>query len=176
MSNEIRQNNKAVVFGVGIAGFAAGALVALLAIRGGVIGSEHDSADFAGSLAMRDGQVVGQDIAEIQLADNAINGVVDIERRGNMVQAHFAINSPEAVEIRLDLPEAGMAFGGVAEMGKPLPPAIIQEGSISMVSRGEREFAVFLNQNATDAKSVKVSVISGGRVVREEIVDLPAKR
>ena len=35
--------------------------------------------------------------------------------------------------------------------------------------------AVFLNQNATDAKSVKVSFISGGKVVREEIVNLPAK-
>ena len=175
MSNENRSNNKAVVFGIGVAGFAAGALVTLLAIRGGALGEGYDSASFAGTMVVRDGQVVAQDIAEIALSDAAITGTVDIERRGNMVQAIFAINSPEAVEVRLDLPEAGMAFGGIAETGRPLPPAIIQEGSISMMSRGEREFAVFLNQNATDAKSVKVSFISGGKVVREEVVELPKR-
>jgi len=175
MSNENRSNNKAVVFGVGFAGFAAGALVTLLAIRGGALGEDYDSASYAGTMVVKDGKVVAQDIAELTLADAAVSGTVDIERRGNMVQARFTINSPEAVEVRLDLPEAGMAFGGIAETGKPLPPAIIQEGSISMMSRGEREFAVFLNQDATDAKSVKVSFISGGKVVREEIVNLPAK-
>ena len=126
-------------------------------------------------MVVKDGVAVAQDIAQLTLTDAAITGSVDIERRGNVVQAIFAINSPEAVEVRLDLPDAGMAFGGIAETGKPLPPAIIQEGSISMMSRGEREFAVFLNQNATDAKSVKVSFISGGKVIREEVVELPSK-
>lgn len=173
MTNENRSNSKALVFGIGIAGFAAGALVTLLAVRGGALGGSVDSADVAGTMVVKDGVVVAQDIAEVVLADAAVSGSVDIGRRGNVVQAVFTINSPEAVEVRLDLPDAGMAFGGIAETGKPLPPAIIQEGSISMMSRGERQFAVFLNQNATDAKSVKVSFISNGKVIREEIVDLP---
>ena len=175
MSNENASNNNAKVYGIGLAGFAAGALVTLLGIRGGLLGEGIDSAQVAGTMVVKDGQVVAQDIALLTLADPALSGTVDIERRGTMVQAIFAINSPEAVEVRLDLPEAGMAFGGIAETGRPLPPAIIQEGSISMMSRGEREFAVFLNQNATDAKSVKVSFISGGKVIREETIDLPKK-
>jgi len=175
MSNENRSNSKAFVFGVAVAGFAAGAFVTLLAVRGGALGGTVDSGDIAGTMVMNKGQVVGQDIAMVRLDDAAVSGTVDIDRRGNVVQALFTINSPEAVEVRLDLPDAGMAFGGVAETGKPLPPAIINQGSISMMSRGEREFAVFLNQDSTDAKSVKVSFISGGKVVREEIVDLPKR-
>jgi len=173
MSNENRSNSKGLMVGVGIAGFAAGALVTLLAVRGGALGGAFDSADVAGTLVVRDGAIVAQDIAEVVLDDAALTGTVNIGRRGNVVQAVFTINSPEAVQVRLDLPDAGMAFGGIAETGKPLPPAIIQEGSISMMSRGERQFAVFLNQNATEAKSVKVSFISGGNVIREEVVDLP---
>jgi len=55
-----------------IAGFAAGALVTLLAIRGGALGEGFDSASLAGTMVVKDGKVVAQDIAELHLADAAV--------------------------------------------------------------------------------------------------------
>ena len=175
MSNENR-SNVIKTLGVAFAGFAAGALVTLLGIRTGAELSPTDAAGLAGTMIVRGGNIVGQDIAQLRLDGSDVTGSVAFAQHESMVTAEFDINSPEPIEVRLDLPDAGVAFGGVAQVaGKPLPPAIVQEGSISMMSKGERHFAVFLNQNSTDAKTVKVTFLHAGTVVRQETIDLPAK-
>jgi hypothetical protein len=175
MSNESK-NSFVKNFGIGAVSIAAGALVAVVAIRSGAEIPGADPASLAGTMVTRGGQVVGQDIAQLALDGNDVIGQVAFVEREGTIQAEFNINSPEPIEVRLELPDADVAFGGVAQVaGKPLPPAMVQAGSISMMSNGERHFAVFINRESSDAKRVKVSFVKGGNVVREEMIDLPAK-
>jgi len=176
MSNQEPKASNFRTFGIGVASFAAGALVAVVAIRSGAELPGADPASLAGTMVMRGGQVVGQDIAQLQLEGADVFGQVAFVERDGTIQAEFNINSPEPIEVRLELPDADVAFGGVAQVaGKPLPPAMVQAGSISMMSNGERHFAVFINKESVDAKRVKVSFVKGGVVVREETIELPAK-
>lgn len=172
-SNEIKNNANRWIAGAGFGGFAAGALVAIVALRAGAPIPGLDPNSVAGTMVVRDGQVVAQDIAQLNLTDGPITGSINFHRRDGVVSADFDVNSSTPVEVRLELPEAGMAFGGVAEAGLPLPPAMVQENRITMMSNGERRFAVYLNQANTNAKAVKVVFLSGGNVIREETVDLP---
>ena len=176
MSNENpSQGSNSRTFGIAFAGFAAGVIVAVVAIRAGANLGPMDTAGLAGTMVVRGGLPVAQDIAQLRLDEGSVSGTVAFARREDTVSAEFNIDSAEPIEVRLDLPDAGVAFGGVAEAGRPLPPATVQEGSISMTSKGERHFAVFLNQQGTDARSVKVSFLQNGQVIRQETIDLPAK-
>lgn len=175
MSNESNVGSKRLLLSAGFVGFAAGILVAVVAMRfGGPLGEGASSAGLAGTLVTtRNGQVVMQDIASLNLQDGPITGVVEFFRKDGVISAEFDLNSSSPVEVRLELDDASQAFGGVAEAGLPLPPAMVQEGRITMMNNGERRFAVFLNQARSDAKSVKVSFVSGGQVIREETIVLP---
>lgn len=172
MSNENQPSNFRT-YGVGLAGFAAGVLVTVVAVNTGAPSASLDPAQLVGTMVTRGGSVVGQDIAQLAL-EGAVTGSVAFAERDGTVTAEFNIDSAEPVQVRVELPDAGVAFSGFAQAsGKPLPPATVEEGSISMVSKGQRHFAVFLNKSATDAKFVKVSFVQNGQVVREETVELP---
>ena len=174
MSNENQNKSSNFrTYGTAFAGFAAGVLVTVVAINAGSPAQNADPAQLVGTMVPRGGVAVGQDIAQLAL-DGAVTGSVAFAELDGTVTAEFNIDSNEPVQVRVELPDASVAFSGFAQAsGKPLPPATVEEGSISMVSKGPRHFAVFLNKSATEAKSVKVSFVQNGQVVREETVELP---
>ena len=173
MSNQNQNPSNFRTYGVAFAGFAAGVLVTVVAVNAGAPSPSADPAQLVGTMVTRGGVAVGQDIAQLAL-DGAVTGSVAFAERDGTVTAEFNIDSNEPVQVRVELPDASVAFSGFAQAsGKPLPPATVEEGSISMVSKGPRHFAVFLNKSATEAKSVKVSFVQNGQVVREETVELP---
>ncbi len=174
MSNE--NQNKASNFrtyGTAFAGFAAGVLVTVVAINAGAPAQSADPAQLVGTMVTRGGVAVGQDIAQLAL-EGAVSGSVAFAELDGTVTAEFNIDSADPVQVRVELPDASVSFSGFAQAsGKPLPPATVEEGSISMVSKGPRHFALFLNKSSTEAKSVKVSFVQNGQVVREETIELP---
>lgn len=174
MSNENQNKSSNFrTYGTAFAGFAAGVLVTVVAINAGSPAQSPDPAQLVGTMVTRGGVAVGQDIAQLAL-DGAVTGSVAFAERDGTVTAEFNIDSAEPVQVRVELPDASVAFSGFAQAsGRPLPPATVEEGSISMVSKGPRHFALFLNKSSTDAKSVKVSFVQNGQVVREETVELP---
>jgi hypothetical protein len=173
MSNQNQNPSNFRTYGVAFAGFAAGVLVTVVAVNAGAPSPSADPAQLVGTMVTRGGVAVGQDIAQLAL-DGAVTGSVAFAERDGTVTAEFNIDSADPVQVRVELPDASVAFSGFAQAsGKPLPPATVEEGSISMVSKGPRHFALFLNKSSTEAKSVKVSFVQNGQVVREETVELP---
>lgn len=175
MSNENPSHSSNFrTYGTAFAGFAAGVLVTVVAVNAGAPNNNSaDPAQLVGTMVTRGGVAVGQDIAQLAL-EGAVSGSVAFAERDGTVTAEFNIDSADPVQVRVELPDASVSFSGFAQAsGKPLPPATVEEGSISMVSKGPRHFALFLNKSSTEAKSVKVSFVQNGQVVREETVELP---
>lgn len=172
MSNETPTSNFRA-YAIAFTGFAAGMFVTLLAINAGAPTATANPAVMVGTMVASGEIDMGKAITAFEI-EGAVQGRVAFAEHKGVVSAEFKIDSAQPVEVHVTLPDGSVAITGFAQApGKPLPPATVQDGELSLTSEGARHFALFLEKSVPEARSVTLRFVQGGQLIREETVELP---
>lgn len=108
----------------------------------------------------------------LELSAPGLSGTMSLDVQGDVFVVDVDIDSSQAVEVKMDLVGSGLAFGGLARVGRVSggeESYQVSGGTLRVAGRGQQEFSVFLRQapnwNGRERKIALVVSSAGQPVV-----------
>lgn len=165
------------------AGVALGAigLVAYQAYQPGSDGSDAmlagirgvDAGEMAGTMVRR-GASEETEVSTLKIDTPEVRGTATLYEGQGVLILQFDLDSSQAVTVDADYDSSSLRLLGFAQGAVEDSNITSAAGRVGYVNHGEQRFSMYLQRTAAQAAQVRVALRSGGAIVHQAVLEIPA--